>query len=547
MLIHSVHRFALSPCVLTLAGLAACCRAGEPDEPGRPTAQTVFNVLRYGAAGKREEKATAAIQRAIDAAEAAGGGTVSFPPGQYTSGTVHLKSNVTLQLDAGATLLASRDPADYKQFGDNPATRLFPILIAADGATGVSVCGRGTIDGQAEYTYENFKHSDPLITEEIAIARRAGLPIKRWYRVPPFVCLIYLTGCRHVLVEGVRLLNSPGWSLTARGCENVRIHGLYVANNLEKATNSDGIDLVSCRNASVSGCTVETGDDAICLKSGLFPGPAIPCENIIVSDCICTSTSAALKLGSDSHGGFRAIRFHHCVVRNANRGLCVDLRDGGRTSDVVFSDITLECNRKDYFWWGSGEAISVVVSKRLPESPTATIEGLVFRNISARCQGTSRLAALPGGPRICDVTLDNVRLRMEAEGRPDKRTTDALQISGAERLTLRNVEISWDQRQTEPKWQAAIRLRDVGRLEMDGVAARQGLPSGPAAAVEIEGVGDGVVRHCRALPGATTFLRIADAPKGGLWIAENEFRAAALGVELPKERPTTIRLERNCP
>jgi hypothetical protein len=506
-----------------------------------------FDVKTFGARGDGKTKDTGSLQRAIDAASRAGGGTVVLPPGQYFSGGVYLKSNVTLWLDAGATLLASRDPADYRQPGDDDATQLSPVLIAADGATGVGVCGRGTIDGQAEYTYEDFKHSDPLITEEIAIARGAGLPIKRWYRVPPFVRLIFLSDCRHVLVEGVRLVNSPGWSLTTRGCENVRIHGLYVANNLEKATNSDGIDVDACRNVTVSHCIVETGDDAICLKNSLSPGRPQTCENIVVSDCICTSTSAALKLGTASRGDFRHVLFHHCVIRNSNKALNIAVSDRVRVSDVVFSDITAECNRKDYFWWGSGEAITVVVSKGPSESPPGVVEGLVFRNISARCQGTSLLVGPPGGPTRCDITLDNVRLRMEPEGRPDKRATDALRISGVRRLVLRDVEISWDDRQSEPRWRNAIRLSDVGRLEMDGVTARQGLARGPAAALEMRDVADGVVRHCRALPGTTTFLRIADAPKSGLWITENDFRAAGLGVELPKNQPTTIRVDRNWP
>jgi hypothetical protein len=547
-------------CVLVglavLCALAPACQC-PPAGPRDPAAAasvdarasvppTVYNVRAFGADGRRESKATAAIQRAIDAAHAAGGGAVFFPPGQYTSGAVTLKSHVTLDLDAGATIRASRDPADYPP----PDTRYFAsrfTLIGADGATGIALRGRGTIDGQAAFSYEEMKHHDPVSEREIELARQAGLPLKYYYRLPPHLSLVYLAGCRRVLVEGVRMIDSPGWTLTLTQCDDVALRNLTITNSLEKGTNCDGVDLDSCRNVTVSGCLIETGDDAICLKT-ISRGDAVGiCENIVVSDCILASTSAALKLGTATRGEYRHVRFQNCVVRNTNRGMNIAVTDAVRVSDIVFSDVTVECNRKDFFWWGSGEAIAVVVSKGQLDPSGGGVDGLFFRNISGRCQGTSRIVGLPDGPPIKDVTLENVRLLMEAEGRPDKRVSDALRIDGVDRLALRRVEIAWDDRRPEPKWQSGLRISRIGRLELEGVTARQGLLDGASAAIELEGVAEGVIRHCRAAEGTTTFLRVAGAPPGDLWIYRNDFRRARTGLALPPDAPPSIRLEGNRP
>ena len=445
--------------------------------------QSVFNVRDYGATGNRAELATQAIQQTIDTVHAQGGGVVWLPAGNYLSGTLVLKSNVTLRLDPGATLYASQDTADYRvpfpiYKNDNPRQ---PVLLYAEGARNISIEGKGRIHGQARRVYQGLGSADGFIAEETEIARQAGVEMKMYRKVPPYVSLIYLVSCQDVTIEDVRILESVDWTLHVQWCERVSIRNCFIQSSLEAGVNADGIDVDGCRHVTISDCTIATGDDAIVLKSTLTNGRYEDCANVTVTNCVLTSTSSALKIGTETYGDFRHIVFTNCAISNSNRGLGIIVRDGGRVSDVIVSNVTMELNRKHFNWWGSADPFWLVVLKRREDSKVGTIENVLLSNIIAHGQGTSKISGLTP-ESIRNVTLDQVQLFMHPEGKPDKRATHAIQVKDVADLTISWVRVHWDE-VAEEKWQSALAIENVRGLTIDGFRGRAGNPAYPVVAL----------------------------------------------------------------
>ena len=220
----------------------------------------------------RADNATKSIQSAIDACTAAGGGIVYVPPGAYTIGAIHLKDNVNLYLEGGATLFLSQDPADF-------AGRARSMINSA-GAHNIAVTGRGTLDGLAQYEYVDMRGKDPEIEAEREIARAAGVAMKRYYRTGMQTYMFILNDSTDVRLEGITVLHSPLWNVRLNGCDRVFIRGVHIYSDLEKGVNSDGIDIVSSSNVTISDSIVVTADDAIVIKTqGRGGAPAKPAEH----------------------------------------------------------------------------------------------------------------------------------------------------------------------------------------------------------------------------------------------------------------------------
>jgi polygalacturonase len=185
-----------------------------------------FDVKAHGATGVRTENATAACQSAIDACTAAGGGTVNVPPGDYSVGMLQLKDNVTLHVEAGATLFLSQDNTQF------PRGRR--AMIFAEDAVNVAITGRGTLDGLAQYEFVPMRGVDPEITREIEIARAAGVDMRRYYRVGVQTYMCILNNCRHVHLRDISIVHSPLWSVRLNDCDRVTVHGVYIYSGLRR-------------------------------------------------------------------------------------------------------------------------------------------------------------------------------------------------------------------------------------------------------------------------------------------------------------------------
>jgi hypothetical protein len=498
--------------------LAAASLALLP-APAHATSLVTCSAAEFGATGRRADSATRALQRAIDACHAKGGGTAYVPPGEYTTGTLELKDNVTLYLEAGATLFVSQDPAEF------PGMR---ALVHAEGARRIALRGRGRIDGLARYEWGLPEAHDVEIEREEELARRAGVDMRRWLRRGLQTLTVVLVRCRDVLIEDVTIDDSTLWAMRLWGCDGVVVRGVTITSDLEKGANSDGIDIDGSSNVRVSDCRITTGDDAIVLKSGTIDwepkGETFPVENVTVTNCVLSTSSTAFMIGTESFSDFRHIVFSDSVVRQSNKGFGINVQDGATVSDVRVSNVTMDLRRRHWNWWGDAELLYFVLKKRTPESKLGAIENVVVRDVTARAQGTSRILG-HAERRLVNVTLADVQLVMEPEATPDKRTTAALRVDGVDRLTLRDVDVRWAEA-GEPAWSSALELTRVKELTLDGVVTRQARAGAATPAVVLDQVDGASVRACRALPGTGLFLSVRGASSRGVRLFANDFSEA---------------------
>jgi polygalacturonase len=482
----------------------------------------IFDIRRFGATGQRAEKATKAIQSAVEACFKAGGGTVYVPPGGYTTGAIQLKDNVNLHVEAGATLFLSQDRAD---FGGRRS------MIWADRAKNIAVTGRGTLDGLAQYEWAEARGPDPQIAAETEIARKAGLDMRRYYRTGMQTYMFLIDASTDVRLEGITVINSPLWNVRLSDCDRVFIRGVRIYSDLDKGVNSDGIDVVSSSNVIVSDSIVVTGDDAIVVKTASRGGaPARPAYNVTVTNCVVSSSSAALKVGTETEGDVHHVIFSNTVVRNTNKALGIDVLDGGHISDIMFTNITIETNRRHWNWWGSAETFKFRLNKRRPDSRLGSIRNVVVNNVISHARGTSTITGHPDR-RIENVTISDLKMFMREEDSKDKRATDAIKVEGVNGLKLRNISVKWAEDKTEPKWASAASFRDVNGLELENFSARQGLKGGSHPALLFENVRGAIVRDSRADEGCGTFLSIRGSASGNIRLRNNELDEARKSLD----------------
>ncbi len=505
----------------------------------------VFNVRDHGATGRKADDARPAIQKAIDACAAAKGGTVLLPPGDYTSGTLHLRSHVRIEIAAGATLFAAKEVAAY-DFGNVPSKA---ALFLGEDLVDVTITGAGTVDGQAEYDWREDTFAPGYIHMETmhALGKSLRRPFPKGYpERQVFPRLVWLGRCRNVNFTGLRWLHSPSWTITLHACERARFDGLSVHSSLKEGVWADGIDLDGCRDVVIRNCTIETGDDCIVFISSDVWGPARRCEDITVTGCRLSSASAGVKFSEGNKAGVRRVRISDCVLTNVNRGFVFySTTKGGDISDVVLSRLTIHSKRYDWFWAGDGQsfhfrAIRVGELSRQPaklgEPPPGKIRDITIRDVVAHGQGTSRLHGHVESP-LENVTFQNVRLFLSADtNAPFDYADHALEIRHAKDLILRNVTIAWE-KPALPVWQHALLLEDIHDLDLDGFVGG-GVPGRDVPAVVLNRVSDADIRRSRATEGTTVFLKASGAGTRDIEVRGNDFRNAQIPWQLDAQIPS---------
>ena len=431
---------------------------------------TVYNVLQYGATGKKEDNAQGALQRAIDACAAAGGGTVYLPPGEYTSGTLHLRSHVRFYIEAGAALYSSKDPASFDR----------RALFYGEDVDNITIEGRGVVHGQAEYEWRLMDMQDWYIYPNQVRWEKAGFPLERSFPTPNSIGnLVLLVRCTDVHIRDLSFLHSPSWTMHLWGCERLVIDSVYIHTSLKYGVWADGIDPDGCKDVRISNCTIITGDDALVFYSSSIFGPARPCENITVTNCRLSSASSALKFCDGNLNAIRNVVIDNCVITDSNRGIAFMVFDGGIVENVVISNITIECKRYDWFWWGDGDPLHFNLIRRSEIDPNidkskepalGKMRNILLRNIFARGPGACLVHGSPDA-LLENVTFENVRLEITSEaGSPLQKSENALTIENAGRLRLKEFEIAWES-PVAASFQRALKIHNVGNLSMDNVTA----------------------------------------------------------------------------
>ena len=373
-------------------------------------AQDVYDVCRFGALGDGKTDDAVAIQQAIDRCSSEGGGRVLLPANHtFLAGPIQLKSNVELHLQATATLLANPDESIYhlSAFGDNKGEGM--MWIYAQHAQNISITGMGTISGNG-VAFMGAELDD-------------SYELKPVTTFDPRPHVITLTDVRNVVVRDVTIRDGAYWTLHLVGCDGAVIDGINLLNNL-KIRNGDGIDLDHSRNVRIANCHITSGDDCICLKNRRETAQYGSCHDIVVTNCVMTSRSCAIKIGSENMDSIYNVLFDNCIIKASNRGLGIQNRDEGTVTDVVFSNIMLDCRLWSDVWWGKAEPIYVTsyprangnhkdAKWRFPkgqlEGRCGQVERIFFQNIVA----TSENGCFIGGDtddKVRDIHLSQVTL-----------------------------------------------------------------------------------------------------------------------------------------
>lgn len=371
---------------------------------------SVYNITEYGAVPDGVTDASPAFREALRACARTGGGTVYVPAGSFATGPIALQSNTTLYLDAGARLLFSSEPADYpavESRWEGVRRKVHMSCIYAKDAENVAVEGRGTLDGRGEAWWR---------------AHRAGtLDFPR----PK---LISFHGCTRVRVSGVRLINSPGWTVNPVLCDDVTVDGVTILNPAD-SPNTDGIDPDSCRNVRISNCHIDVGDDCIAVKAGTEGTPLrSPTRNVVITNCTMLHGHGGVVLGSEMSGGISRVAVDNCVFEGTDRGIRLKSRRGrgGAVEDISVNNIVMDgvlCpfTANLYYFCGPGGKDGTVSDRRaLPVTDaTPAFRRLRFSNITARNVRAAAgffygLAEMP----VEDVSFSNISVEMQPDAEP---------------------------------------------------------------------------------------------------------------------------------
>ena len=442
----------------------------------------IFDVTNYGAVGDGIRDNARAIQNAIDECSKTGG-MVYFPGSNtFMTGPFDLKSNVNLFVEAGAVVLANPDESVYTKSAFKENLGEGTIWIGGENSENVTISGRGIIDGNG------IAFMGP---EE-----KAAYSLKPFDVVDPRPHLLTIVNIKNLLIRDVTFRNSAYWCLHIIGCNDVRIESVTILNHL-KIRNGDGIDIDHSRNVRISNCYIESGDDCICFKTRREYEEHGPTENVIVSNCIMTSTSCSIKLGSENMDAIRNVVVTDCIIKSSNRGIGIQNRDEGIVENILFKNITVEGRLFDDVWWGKAEPIYVTAYKRqasthkdsnvrFAKGQTVGRVGKVSRIFFDNIKCDSENGVFIGGEedKVTQIKIENSSFKIVKKtnyeaGIYDLRPSDtvgllkdgisAIYIDTAKDITINNCSVEWNDDHSIP-FKKIVFAKDVENLSVKNVS-----------------------------------------------------------------------------
>ena len=380
--------FALISCCFLIVNLRA--HAATDDK---------YVITDYGATGDGVTLNTRFIQDAIFDCAEQGGGKVYFPPGKYLSGTLILKSNVTLEIGEGAVLLGSTNITDYPEIMTQlPSYYQHVIkqsLIYGENLENIGIIGRGMIDGQG------------------SAFRVTTMETPGRFRNRPYI--IRFIQCKNIRIRDIHLQNSAMWMQHYLACDQLKIENISVFNHCNQ--NNDMMDIDGCHDVVITGCTGDTDDDALTFKST----SARSCENITVSNCILSSHCNAIKCGTESHGGFQNITITNCIVRpslndspifgrlNGISAISLEIVDGGVMDGINISGVVIEGTEVPLFIRLGNRARKYTAEQSAPDM--GVLRNLMITNVAATSVGKTgcSISGLAGHP-VQNIIISGIRI-----------------------------------------------------------------------------------------------------------------------------------------
>jgi polygalacturonase len=513
--------------VAILAVLLNGCQSSKPAHAASGQ-RSVFNIRSFGATGNGTNLDSPAINQAIQAAAAAGGGTVFVPAGTYLSGSIRLTNNLHLYLDAGAVILGApqamkaydpTEPWDVQAYEDGGHVYFHNSLIWGENLTNVFITGPGLINGGG------LVRDDQLLDDMCGFSRWSPThrAPQRETNFPPARLgnkAIALKLCRNVLIRDVTIIHGGHFAVLVTGCDNLTV------DNVTMDTDRDGIDIDCCRNTMVSNCRINSPrDDGLCPKSSFALGRNVITENLTIVNCQVSGFqegtlldgtmkpgrgTGRIKFGTEANGGFRNVTVANCTFRGCH-GLALEEVDGGIMENITINNLTM----MDVI----GYPIYITTGSR-NRGPAVTAPGrarniFISHVIATGIEPMSgiQITGIPEQP-IENVRLDNIRLvfkgggtkqnaaRVPPElgaGYPEPGRIGVMPAYGVfarhvRNLELANVNLSFDAGELRP----AMAGSDVDGLEVDNFKAQ--LAAGVPAAI-FDSVTNLVIRNSPVLDG----------------------------------------------
>ena len=502
-----VNLWSFLPAIGLVRSGSSAHKVKESGPSGFPT----YNVKDFGAVGDGTTLNTNAIQLAIDTASQKGGGIVYFPPGDYVTGTIVIRSYVTLYLEAGSTIWGSKKKENYDS--------TYPHLIYAKDAMNIAIQGRGTINGNGTSFWKMAK---------------SHWVVRGWR---PLQILEFFK-CQNLTIKDITVRNSPYWTIHTTGCDGINIQGVTILNGVyqDDGVNTDGIGLANSSNVRVSDCYIQAGDDCIVLGTTQNGNPV--CSDVTVTNCVLISTEVAFRVLGYTAGvnTLRNITFSNCVIRDAGCGIGCMVDGLGIIDGVVISNVSMTLTN-------GGQPIFMWIRRREENAPWGAIKNVIISNVTAVADGCIFISGAPE-KYLEGITLENIRLFMRGayvtpyhDDPPypflpfvHRQCPYDIMCRWVNGLSFHNVQVTWNTPE-RPEWGSAMRCWHVNDLNIDGFTGRQSIGSGEPA-IMLKDVQGAFIHNCRAPLGTGTFLKM-DEQTRNVTLANNDLSQAKKMFELP--------------
>ena len=478
--------------------------------------QEFYNVLKFGAKNDSSALATKAIAAAINAAVKKGGGTIFFPAGKYLTGPIHLKSNITIFIDAGAELHFSDNfdhylPMVQSRWEGTDVMNFSPLFYAYK-AENIAITGRGLINGHGKKWWdfsEGYNEKNPRSKWQLEFDRlnkdilRPDLPgwVERGFLRPPFIQPMY---CKNVLIEGITIINSPFWTVNPEFCENVTITKVTINN--PKSPNTDGINPESCKYVHISDCHISVGDDCITIKSGKDRAGrkmATPAENYTITNCTMLSGHGGVVIGSEMSGDVRKITISNCIFDGTDRGIRIkSARGRGGIVEEIRVDNIIMKNIRD-----QAIVMDMQYARTQPEpvsERTPKFRNIHFSNITAQTNEAVFLNGLAEMP-IEDISFYDVQF--------DAKT--GIVIKEAKNIELHQVRVTTTQG-------PAISVENVEDLEIDGLKS---LHHSDLPLISLTNAKNALVHNCWPVGKTAIFLSVKGKQTRDIRVTNNHLQS----------------------
>lgn len=495
-----------------------------------------YNILNEGANNKGI-KCTESIQKTIDKVALNGGGTIFFPAGEYLTGALHLKSNITIYLDSGALLKFSDNFDDYLPYVtmryEGIVMQTFSPLFYAKEAQNITIKGRGIIDGQGKawwnevYRIETAKQLIPLTKyQKMWEEQNKGLVYSPYYQrtidkkfFRPSFFQAY--NCSNILIEGVTFQNSPFWTINPEFCDNVTITGVTISN--PHSPNTDGINPSSCKNVHISNCHISVGDDCITIKSGRDEDGrkyGKPTENVTITNCTMLSGHGGVVIGSEMSGGIKKITISNCIFDGTDRGIRIKSARGRggvvediRVDNIVMDNIKEEAIIMDLFY-DKDNAVEPV-SERTP----------IFRNIhisNITATNVKKAGTIRGIEEMPIQTISITNSTIEAK--------EGFTVKTAKDIEFHNVKVS-------ANLGSSFAIEDTQNFILDNVATVVTSQNSPV--IQLKNTSNGLIHNNFVMYPIPVFLEVNGKQTQNLFVKNNILYSATQvvkkGLELNKK------------